>query len=217
MSCGGANDGRVAGARQYRNRFCPVPDRALPWNLAHDNVRCHGRWVSPGAGVATVLWIVASVAFTVYLAKFNRYEKTYGSLGGVVILLTWLHLSALMVLLGAVISAQAERQTTSIPRNVRPGRWDSATRGRPTRWAKAQARGMSMERQEEIDRLKSRLRWERPLAHLANQAVDAFVWTGETLAAWMRQRSEERPLVSLLFAFQPGFAAGRWGPRRAKR
>jgi hypothetical protein len=76
-----------------------------------------------------------------------------------------------------------------------------------------------MERQEEIDRLKSRLHWESggPLAHLANQAVDALVSTGETLAAWMRQRSEERPLVSLLFAFQPGFAAGRWGPRRAKR
>jgi membrane protein len=85
-----------------------VPDRALPWNLAHDNVRCHGRWVSPGAGVATVLWIVAS---TVYVAKFNSCDKTCGSLGGVVILLTWLYLSALMVLLGAVTNVQAERQT----------------------------------------------------------------------------------------------------------
>jgi hypothetical protein len=76
-----------------------------------------------------------------------------------------------------------------------------------------------MERQEEIDRLKSRLHWESggSLAHLANQAVDAFVSTWETLAAWVRERSEERPLVSLLFAFQLGFAAGRWGPRRAKR
>jgi hypothetical protein len=76
-----------------------------------------------------------------------------------------------------------------------------------------------MERQEEIDRLKSRLHWESggPLAHLANQAVDAFVSTGETLAAWVQERREERPLVSLLFAFQLGFAAGRWGPRRAKR
>jgi membrane protein len=58
-----------------------------------------------------VLWIVASVAFTVYVANFNSYDKTYGSLGGVVILLTWLYLSALTVLLGAVINAQAERQT----------------------------------------------------------------------------------------------------------
>ena len=61
--------------------------------------------------MATVLWIVASVAFTVYVAKFNSDDKTYGSLGGVVILLTWLYLSAPMVLLGAVINAQAERQT----------------------------------------------------------------------------------------------------------
>jgi hypothetical protein len=76
-----------------------------------------------------------------------------------------------------------------------------------------------MARQEEIDRLKSRLHWESggPLAHLANQAVDAFVETGEALAAWVRKRGEERPLVSLLFALQLGFAAGRWGPRRAKR
>jgi hypothetical protein len=46
--------------------------------------------------------------------------------------------------------------------------------------------------------------------------VDAFVSTGETLAAWVRENAEERPLVSLLFAFQLGFATGRWGPRRAK-
>ena len=69
------------------------------------------RWVSPGAGAATLLWIVASVGFTVYVANFNSYDKTYGSLGGVVILLTWLYLSALTVLLGAVINAQAEKQT----------------------------------------------------------------------------------------------------------
>jgi membrane protein len=69
------------------------------------------RWVSPGALAATVLWIVASIGFTVYVANFNSYDKTYGSLGGVVILLTWLYLSALMVLLGAVINAQSERQT----------------------------------------------------------------------------------------------------------
>jgi membrane protein len=60
---------------------------------------------------ATLLWIAASVVFTVYVANFNSYDKTYGSLGGVVILLTWLYLSALTVLFGAVINAQSERQT----------------------------------------------------------------------------------------------------------
>ena len=69
------------------------------------------RWVSPGAIVATSLWIVASIGFTVYVANFNSYDKTYGSLGGAIILLTWLYLSALVVLLGAVINAQLEKQT----------------------------------------------------------------------------------------------------------
>ena len=76
-----------------------------------------------------------------------------------------------------------------------------------------------MERHEEIDRLNARLHWESggPLANLANQAVHAFVSAAEGVAAWVRENAEERPLVSLVFAFQLGLAAGRWGPRRAKR
>jgi membrane protein len=69
------------------------------------------RWVSLGTIVATILWVVASIGFTVYVANFNSYDKTYGSLGGVIILLTWLYLSALTVLLGAVINSQSEKQT----------------------------------------------------------------------------------------------------------
>lgn len=98
-------------------RFCP--DRDVPkW-----------RWVTPGAVAATVLWIVASIGFTVYVANFNSYDKTYGSLGGVVILLTWLYISAFTVLLGAVINAQSERQT----------RKDS-TEGPPQRMGRRDAR-----------------------------------------------------------------------------
>jgi membrane protein len=69
------------------------------------------RWVSPGAIPATSLWIIGSIAFTVYVANYNSYDKTYGSLGGVVILLTWLYLSAFVELLGAAINAQSEKQT----------------------------------------------------------------------------------------------------------
>ena len=61
--------------------------------------------------LATFLWLVASVGFTVYVTNFNSYDKTYGSLGGVIILLTWLYMSSLVVLLGAVINAQSEKQT----------------------------------------------------------------------------------------------------------
>jgi hypothetical protein len=75
-----------------------------------------------------------------------------------------------------------------------------------------------MAQREEIDRLKTRLHWESggPLAQLANQAVGTLISTAGSLADRVRDHAEERPLVSLLFAFQLGFAAGRWGPRRAK-
>jgi len=84
---------------------------AVLYRFGPDRDKPRWRWVSPGAIAATVLWIIGSAGFTVYVANFNSYDKTYGSLGGVVVLLTWLYLSALMVLLGAAINAQAERQT----------------------------------------------------------------------------------------------------------
>jgi membrane protein len=84
---------------------------AVLYRYAPDRAKPQWRWVSPGAIVATTLWIVASIGFTIYVANFNSYDKTYGSLGGVVILLTWLYLSALMVLFGAAINAQSEKQT----------------------------------------------------------------------------------------------------------
>ena len=69
------------------------------------------RWVSPGAIVATVLWLLGSIAFSVYVGNFGSYNATYGSLGGAVVLMTWLYLSAFVVLLGAAVNAQSERQT----------------------------------------------------------------------------------------------------------
>jgi membrane protein len=84
---------------------------ACLYRYAPDRDKAQWRWVSPGAIAATSLWIVASIGFTVYVANFNSYDKTYGSLGGAIILLTWLYLSALVVLLGAVINAQLEKQT----------------------------------------------------------------------------------------------------------
>jgi membrane protein len=69
------------------------------------------RWVSVGATVATVLWIVVSIGFSVYVNNFSSYGKTYGSLAGVVVLLMWLWLSICAVLLGAEINAESEKQT----------------------------------------------------------------------------------------------------------
>jgi membrane protein len=84
---------------------------AVLYRYAPDRHPPRWRWVSPGAIVATLLWLLGSVAFTVYVSHFNSYDKTYGSLGGVVVMLTWLYLSAFVSLLGAVINAQSERQT----------------------------------------------------------------------------------------------------------
>lgn len=64
------------------------------------------RWLTIGAVVAGVLWFAGSVGFTMYVANFATYNETFGSLGGVIILLTWLWLSAYIVLLGAVLDAE---------------------------------------------------------------------------------------------------------------
>jgi hypothetical protein len=75
-----------------------------------------------------------------------------------------------------------------------------------------------MAENDEVDRLKRRLNWEGvgPLADLTNQTADALVARVGEFATWVREMAEDRPLISILFAFQIGFAAGRWGPRRAK-
>ena len=69
------------------------------------------RWVSPGAVVATVLWLAGTVAFSIYAQNFGSYNETYGTLGGVIILLTWLWLSSFIVLLGAELNSEMEHQT----------------------------------------------------------------------------------------------------------
>jgi hypothetical protein len=71
---------------------------------------------------------------------------------------------------------------------------------------------------EEIDRLKRRLTWEGggPLVELSNRMTDALTERGGEFANWVREMAEDRPLISLLISFQIGFAAGRWGSRRAK-
>jgi membrane protein len=67
------------------------------------------RWVSGGAVVALVAWIVASIAFAIYVSNFGSYNKTYGALGGVVVFLLWLWLTNLAILLGAEFNAETER------------------------------------------------------------------------------------------------------------
>jgi membrane protein len=67
------------------------------------------RFLSVGSIVAIVIWLVGSAAFSFYAAKFSSYNKTWGSLAAVVVMLTWLWLSGVALLLGAEIDAEAER------------------------------------------------------------------------------------------------------------
>lgn len=69
------------------------------------------RWLSVGAVLATLIWIAASLGFSFYVRSFGNYTETYGTLGGVIILLTWLWMSAYVVLAGAELNAEIEHQT----------------------------------------------------------------------------------------------------------
>ncbi|GAA2847295.1 hypothetical protein Acy02nite_03430 [Actinoplanes cyaneus] len=77
---------------------------------ASPNARTGGfRWVSPGGLFAVVLWILVSVAFAIYLANFANYNKTYGTLGGVIAFLVWMWITNIAILLGAELDAELER------------------------------------------------------------------------------------------------------------
>lgn len=67
------------------------------------------RWISIGALLAIVVWILASVAFGLYVAMFSSYDKTYGSLAGVIVFLLWLWITNLALLFGAELDAEIER------------------------------------------------------------------------------------------------------------
>ena len=67
------------------------------------------RWISVGAAVAIVIWVVASVAFAFYVGNFGSYDKTYGSLAGVIVALLWLWITNIALLFGAEVDSEMER------------------------------------------------------------------------------------------------------------
>lgn len=70
-------------------------------------------WLTPGSAIATALWLVATALFGLYVSKFGDYGATYGSLSAVIVLLTWLWLSAYVYLFGAELNSELERQTAA--------------------------------------------------------------------------------------------------------
>ena len=80
-------------------RFAPHRDKA----------RWH--WVSWGSGIAATLWLIGSILFALYVRNFDTFGRTYGAIGGVVVMLMWFYVSAFVVILGAEINSELERQT----------------------------------------------------------------------------------------------------------
>ena len=77
---------------------------------ASPNVRQRGfRWVLPGSLLAVTVWVAASAGFAVYVSNFGSYDKTYGTLGGIITFLVWLWLTNAAILLGAELNAELER------------------------------------------------------------------------------------------------------------
>jgi membrane protein len=84
---------------------------AVLYRIAPDRDAPRLRWVSLGAVIVTVMWAVVSVGFALYVNNFGSYDKTYGTIAGVIVLMLWLYLTCYLVLLGAEINAEAEHQT----------------------------------------------------------------------------------------------------------
>lgn len=80
---------------------------ALIYYFAPD-VEQEWRWITPGSIIATLVWLLVSLGFAYYVDNFGNYNHVYGSIGAIIILLTWLYLSALFLLIGGEINAEIE-------------------------------------------------------------------------------------------------------------
>jgi membrane protein len=84
---------------------------AVLYRVAADRDAPRFTWVSLGAVIVTVMWALVSVGFSIYVDRFGSYDKTYGTIAGVIVLMLWLYLTCYLVLLGAEINSEAEHQT----------------------------------------------------------------------------------------------------------
>jgi membrane protein len=84
---------------------------AVIYRFAPARTPARWRWLTWGSAIAASLWVAGGIAFEAYVRTIGTFEQTYGTLGGVVVLLLWLYLSGFVVILGAEINSELEHQT----------------------------------------------------------------------------------------------------------
>ena len=93
-----------------RARFLVVMVMLAILYYASPNAKLPGfKWISPGSVLAVVVWVIASALFAFYVANFGSYDKTYGTLGGLIVMLVWLWITNLALLFGHELNAERER------------------------------------------------------------------------------------------------------------
>lgn len=107
----GLSDGVISFARWPILLLCMMAGLAAVYRYGPSREHARWRWVSWGSALASVLWLGASLLFSWYMSNFAHYDRTYGALGAVVGAMTWMWLTAIIVLLGAELNSELEHQT----------------------------------------------------------------------------------------------------------
>lgn len=102
---------------------------AVIYRYGANRTQARWRWISWGSAAASLLWLVASLAFSWYAANFGSFNKTYGTLGAAIGLMTWMWISSIVVLAGAELDAELECQDPSVPRRRSEGGLGRPARG----------------------------------------------------------------------------------------
>jgi len=151
-------------------------------------------WISPGAVAATILWLLVSLLFKLYIANFTDYEASYGTVGGVIVVLLWFYISGIAILAGAELNAEIEHAS---PHGKAPGQ--KSAHGKLLIGQRA-ARAFR-ERQRSIESLESPFtRAPGPPmatrnADLVRIAMNAIVAVSWTRLAWKSTRTIRRAAV----------------------
>jgi membrane protein len=106
-----------------------ITANAIVYRYGPSREKARWQWISWGSSVSAILWLLASAAFSFYAANFASYNETYGSMGAVVALMTWIWLSAYIIIAGAELNAELEHQTAEDTTTGRGGGGGVGARG----------------------------------------------------------------------------------------